>query len=61
MCAAMGSLHIVALLVPASRSFFQLSVPSAGMIATALASSASIGALALCGYSLRSGPAAGAA
>ena len=62
MCAVMGGLYIAALLLPASRSFFQLSVPSAGMIATALlASSASIGALALCGYSLRPGPAPGAA
>jgi magnesium-transporting ATPase (P-type) len=62
MCAVMGGLYIAALLLPASRSFFQLSVPSAGMIATALlASSASIGALALCGYSLRPGPTSDAA
>ena len=61
MCAAMGGLYVVALLLPATRSFFELTVPSAGMVATALlASSASIGALALCGYSLRAGPAAAA-
>jgi cation-transporting ATPase E len=58
MCAVMGGLYVVALLLPATRSFFELTVPSAGMVATALlASSASIGALALCGYSLRAGPA----
>ena len=57
MCAVMGGLYVVALLLPATRSFFELTVPSAGMVATALlASSASIGALALCGYSLRAGP-----
>jgi cation-transporting ATPase E len=57
MCAAMGGLYVVALLLPATRSFFELTVPSAGMVATALlASSASVGALALCGYSLRVGP-----
>ena len=58
MCAVMGGLYVVALLLPATRSFFELTVPSPGMVATAiLAGSASIGALALCGYSLRAGPA----
>jgi len=58
MCAVMGGLYVLALLLPASRSFFALTVPSPGMVATAiLASSASIGALALCGYSLRAGSA----
>jgi hypothetical protein len=43
---------------PAPRTFFELTVPSPGMVATAiLTSSASIGALTLCGYSLRTGPA----
>ena len=54
MCAVMGGLYVVALLLPATRSFFALTVPTPGMVATAiLAGSASIGALALCGYSLR--------
>jgi cation-transporting P-type ATPase E len=57
MCAVMGGLYVVALLLPATRSFFALTVPTPGMVATAiLAGSASIGALALCGYSLRAGP-----
>ena len=57
MCAVMGGLYIAALLIPATRSFFQLTLPDAGMIATALlASAVSIAALALCGYSLRVGP-----
>ena len=58
MCAVMGALYLVALLLPATRSFFALTVPSPGMVAIAiLAGLTSIGALALCGYSLRPGPA----
>jgi cation-transporting P-type ATPase E len=58
MCAAMGGLYVLILALPATRTFFELTVPSPGMVATAiLAGSASIGALALCGYSLRTGPA----
>ena len=57
MCAVMGALYVLALALPATRTFFELTVPSPGMVATAiLAGSASIGALALCGYSLRTGP-----
>jgi cation-transporting P-type ATPase E len=58
MCAVMGGLYVLTLALPATRIFFELTVPSPGMVATAiLAGSASIGALALCGYSLRTGPA----
>jgi magnesium-transporting ATPase (P-type) len=54
MCAAMAGLYVAALVIPAARSFFALTAPSGGMIATALLSSAvSVGALALCGFSLR--------
>ena len=58
MCAVMAALYVLALALPATRTFFELTVPSPGMIATAIfAGSASIGALALCGYSLRTDPA----
>lgn len=58
MCAVMGGLHVLTLVLPATRTFCELTEPSPGMIATAiLAGAASIGALALCGYSLRTGPA----
>ena len=61
MCAVMGGFYVLALLLPATRTFFALTVPSPAMVATAiLAGSASIGALALCGYSLRAGPATAA-
>jgi P-type E1-E2 ATPase len=54
MCAVMAGLYVAALLIPASRSFFQLTAPDAEMIATSLlASGVSIAALALCGFSLR--------
>jgi magnesium-transporting ATPase (P-type) len=56
MCVVMAALYVVALLIPATRSFFALTVPNPQMIATALlASAVSIGALALSGYSLRVG------
>jgi magnesium-transporting ATPase (P-type) len=58
MCATMAGLYVLALLIPGTRSFFALTIPDAGMIATALlASAVSIGALALCGFSLRAEPA----
>ena len=58
MCAVMASLYVAALLLPAARSFFALTVPGPEMIVTALAASAvSIGALALSGYSLVVAPA----
>jgi P-type E1-E2 ATPase len=54
MCAALAGLYVAALLIPATRRFFQLTVPDAGMIATALvASSVAIVALILCGFSVR--------
>jgi P-type E1-E2 ATPase len=54
MCAVMGCLYVAVLVLPATRRFFQLTVPSLNMIATSLgASAAAIGALWLCGYSLR--------
>jgi cation-transporting ATPase E len=57
MCAVMGGLYVLALVLPATRTFFALTVPSPGMVAISiLAGSTSIGALALCGYSLRTGP-----
>jgi cation-transporting P-type ATPase E len=56
MCAVMGGLFVAALLIPSTRSFFELTLPDAGMILTALiASGVSIVALALCGFSLRTG------
>jgi cation-transporting P-type ATPase E len=58
MCTMMAGLYVLALALPATRTFFQLTVPTPGMIATALlASATSIGALALSGYSLRVDPA----
>jgi cation-transporting P-type ATPase E len=58
MCAVMAGLYVGAVLIPATRSFFALTVPGPEMIVTALAASAvSIGALALSGYSLRVDPA----
>jgi cation-transporting ATPase E len=54
MCAVMGGLYIATLLIAATRSFFELTPPDAGMILTALiASAVSIAALDLCGFSLR--------
>jgi P-type E1-E2 ATPase len=58
MCAVMAGLYVLALALPFTRAFFALTVPSPGMVTVAvLASLASIGALALCGYSLRTGSA----
>lgn len=60
MCAVMAGLYVGALLLPASRTFFALTVPDVGMIATALmASAVSIAALAACGFSIRAAPAVG--
>jgi len=57
MCAALGGVYVAALLIPSTRSFFELALPDAGMIATAvLASAVSIGALLLCGFTVRAGP-----
>ena len=58
MCAVMAGLYVWALLLPAIRQFFGLTTPDFGMVATALAaSSLSIGALVLCGFSVRPAPA----
>src|SRR5206468_1700892 len=57
MCAVLGSFYVIALLLPVTQAFFELTLPSPGMVATAIvASLASIGALTLCGYSLRPDP-----
>lgn len=58
MCVVMAALYVTALLLPATRRFFALAVFDPGMLATAaLASATSVGALALCGFSLRVDPA----
>lgn len=58
MCAVMLVLYVGALLIPATRSFFELTTPDFAMIATALLTGAvAIGALALCGFSLWVAPA----
>ncbi len=57
MCAAMALLYVGALLIPATRTFFALTLPDLGMIATSLTAAAfSIGALWLCGFTLRAAP-----
>ena len=59
MCAVMAALYVGALLIHATRRFFALTVPDIGMVTTALVASAvSIGALALCGFTIRAAPAA---
>lgn len=58
MCAAMAGLYVGALAIPGVRSFYALTVPDAGMIATSLAAAGlSIWALWLCGFTLRASPA----
>ncbi len=57
MCAIMAAIYVLVLLTPAARRFFALTVPGPEMITTAvLASSLSVLALTLCGYSLRTSP-----
>jgi magnesium-transporting ATPase (P-type) len=57
MCAVLGCMYLGALLIPATRSFFALTLPDLGMIATSLIAGALIiGALALCGFSIRVRP-----
>jgi magnesium-transporting ATPase (P-type) len=54
MCAVLGGLYVAALVIPTTRSFFALTPPDPGMLATALAASAvAVGALMLCGFSIR--------
>jgi len=54
MCAVLAGAYVVALLLGATRGFLALTIPDIGMILTAAVSSAaSIGALALCGFTVR--------
>ena len=54
MCATLAGLYVATLLIPATRRFFELTTPDAGMIATSvLASALTVVALALCGFSVR--------
>ncbi|MGZ4166533.1 MAG: HAD-IC family P-type ATPase [Solirubrobacteraceae bacterium] len=54
MCAVLAGLYIVAILLPATRAFFELSALGGGMVVTAvLASAIAIGALALSGFPVR--------
>ncbi len=54
MCAVLAGIYVVAILLPAARSFFQLSSLDAGMVVTAVLSSAiAIAALALSGFPVR--------
>jgi hypothetical protein len=58
MCVVMAALYVAALLIPQARDFFALTIPDAGMLATAVvASAASISMLVLSGFSLKVGPA----
>jgi cation-transporting ATPase E len=55
MCAVLAGLYVVAIVLPSTRSFFELSSLDAGMVVTAVLSSAiAIGALALSGFPVRS-------
>jgi cation-transporting P-type ATPase E len=57
MCAAMAAIYVAALVIPSIRSFFALTVPSAGMLATALlAGAVSTAALTLSGFTLHVTP-----
>jgi magnesium-transporting ATPase (P-type) len=54
MCAVLAGIYVVAILLPAARSFFQLSSLDVGMVVTAVLSSAiAIAALALSGFPVR--------
>ena len=56
MCGALAGLYVAALVIPATRHFFELTTPDLGMVATAAcASAAAIAGLALCGFSLSIG------
>ena len=57
MCAALVAAYAASLLLPPFRSFFALELPDAGMLVTAvLAGAGSMGALAVCGFSVRVNP-----
>jgi magnesium-transporting ATPase (P-type) len=54
MCAVLAAIYVVAILLPAARTFFDLSTLNIGMLLTAVLSSAiAIGALALSGFPVR--------
>jgi len=54
MCAVLAGVYVLALVLPATRRFFDLTLPGWEMIATSLfASAISMGALALCGFTVR--------
>jgi hypothetical protein len=56
LCAVMAMVYVAALLIPATRTFFQLSPLDAGMLATSLVASLfSMAALGLCGFTLGTG------
>jgi magnesium-transporting ATPase (P-type) len=56
MCAVLAGIYVAALLLPATRRFFQLNALDVGMVMTAMfASAIAIAALALSGYSIRVG------
>lgn len=57
MCGSLAGSYAGVLLVPAARRFFELTPPDAPMLTTSLVAGAlTIGALALCGFSVRVGP-----
>jgi cation-transporting P-type ATPase E len=57
MCAVLGALYVLTIVVPGTRKFFALTVPDPGMILTAVVASAiSIAALALCGFTVNVTP-----
>ena len=57
MCTVLGGLYVGALSIPATRSFFELTVPSIGMATTALLGAAiAVVGLVLCGFTLHTGP-----
>ena len=54
MCAALAGVYVAVLMIPATRHFFELTMPDAGMIATAVCASAvALAGLALSGFSMR--------
>jgi len=56
MCAALGGAYVAVLLIASTRRFFELATPDAAVIATALlAGAVSIGALIVCGFTVRAG------
>jgi cation-transporting P-type ATPase E len=57
MCAVLAGVYLAALLLPGTRRFFELNALDVGMVVDAVfASAIAIGALALCGFSVRVAP-----